>query len=98
MQRNRNSDIVVHYFDSKNNNNGGKKLKLYHNTWERFEFYVFFSGGSIAWYLVVFKVLDWHRFPIHMYPFELWLVVIVPILLILIMLNIMDRIFTVKED
>jgi hypothetical protein len=62
------------------------------------EFYAFFCGGSYAWYYVVFKILDWHRFPIHLYTFELWLVVIIPIALILLMLYVMDRIFHIKTD
>lgn len=71
--------------------------QLYH-AWERLEFYLFLFGGSYSWYYVVFKVLDWHRFPVHLYTFELWLVVLVPIVLILIMLFVMDRIFHAKDE
>lgn len=69
--------------------------------WEKLEFYVFLTVGSYSWYYIVFRVLDWHRFPFHLYTTELWLIVIVPILLILLMLYILDRVFTVvplKED
>lgn len=70
--------------------------------WEKLEFYVFLLVGSYSWYYIVFKVLDWHRFPIHLYTVELWLVVVVPIILILVMLYVMDWLLTpvapVKED
>jgi len=62
--------------------------------WERVEFYAFLAIGSIAWYCVVFKILDWHRFPFHLYRTELWLIVIVPIVLIIALLFVMDYIFS----
>lgn len=63
-------------------------------TWERLEFYAFLVLGSITWYCVVFKVLDWHRFPFHLYQFELWLIVVVPVVLIVALLFILDYIFS----
>ena len=72
-----------------------------YDLWEKLEFYVFLLVGSYSWYFIVFRVLDWHRFPFHLYTTELWLIVIVPIILILVMLYILDRVFTIaptKED
>mmetsp|Transcript_21031 Transcript_21031/g.42292 ORF Transcript_21031/g.42292 Transcript_21031/m.42292 type:complete len:115 (+) Transcript_21031:105-449(+) len=80
------------------NNNDNDFYQQLYRTWERLEFYLFLFGGSYSWYYVVFKVLDWHRFPVHLYTFELWMVVLVPIILILIMLYVMDHLFHVKED
>ena len=71
--------------------------KMY-KLWERLEYYAFLLIGSVLWYVVVFKVLDWHRFPFHLYPTELWLIVIVPIFIIVCLLYLMDRIFPTKED
>eukprot|EP01032_Pedospumella_encystans_P016482 gene16482-18808_t len=61
--------------------------------WERLEFYVWIAFGSYAWYYTVFKILDWHRFPFHLYQFELWMIVVVPIVLIVAMLLLLDYIF-----
>lgn len=90
--------------------NGSRRLVLYqedqetdfavrlYQLWERLEFYAFFGLGSYTWYYVVFKVLDWHRFPIHLYTFELWLVVVVPIMLMLAILYGIDYMFKEKAD
>ena len=65
---------------------------------ERLEFYAFLAIGSFAWYLVVFKVLDWHRFPFHLYQLELWLIVVVPIALIVGLLFILDYMFAKSKN
>ena len=65
---------------------------------ERLEFYAFLVIGSLAWYLVVFKILDWHRFPFHLYQLELWLIVVVPIALIVGLLFILDYIFSKSKN
>lgn len=65
---------------------------------ERLEFYAFLAFGSFAWYLVVFKVLDWHRFPFHLYQLELWLIVVVPIAFIIGLLFLLDYIFTKSKN
>ncbi len=61
--------------------------------WERAEFYVFLTIGSLLWYLLVFKLLDWHRFPYHNYTVEVCFIIAVPILLLAFLLAIMDRTF-----
>jgi hypothetical protein len=73
-------------------------MTVFYRLWERAEYYVFLGGGCFTWYYLVFKVLDWHKFPVHLYPFHLWGVVIVPILLIVLMLYVMDAIFHRKSD
>jgi hypothetical protein len=77
---------------------GPDQLGQLYRVWERLEFYAFLSAGSYTWYYVVFKVLDWHRFPFHLYTFELWLVVVIPIVLILLILYGIDYMFKEKED
>lgn len=77
--------------------NGDMQARVY-QLWERLEFYAFLCIGSYSWYYVVFKVLDWHRFPFHLYTFQLWLIVIVPIVLILLILYGIDYMFKEKEE
>jgi len=69
-------------------------LPIVYRIWERSEFYVFLVCGAVFWYFTVFKLLDWHKFPVHMYPYELWMVVIVPVLLILVILYALDWSFS----
>mmetsp|Transcript_7342 Transcript_7342/g.16070 ORF Transcript_7342/g.16070 Transcript_7342/m.16070 type:complete len:117 (-) Transcript_7342:514-864(-) len=77
---------------------GADYMPVFCRLWERAEYYVFLAAGSFTWFWLVFKVLDWHKFPVHLYPFHLWAVVLLPILMIVIMLYIMDLSFHRKSD
>ena len=55
------------------------------------EFYVFLALGSVAWYLLVKFILDWHRFPYHTYIVEVCFIIIVPIILLTVLLVLLDR-------
>lgn len=65
--------------------------------WERSEFYVFLLVGGGLWYWIVFRLLDWHRFPYHSYMVEVCFIVAVPILLLAFLLAVMDRTFGVTQ-
>jgi hypothetical protein len=76
-----------------------EEYRIYaYKLWERTEYYAFLFVGSYLWYYIVFKVLDWHRFPVHLYPLELWGVVVVPILLIILLLYVLDTYSPTKVD
>lgn len=85
-----NVDLWVYYWD----------LAVFHfySFLRRAEYYIFIITGSYVWYSAVMKVLEWSRFPQHLYTVEICLVVAIPIVVIILILNIMERIFLVKED
>ncbi len=65
---------------------------------ERLEFYGFLFFGGLMWYMLVFKLLDWHRFPYHSYTIEVCLIIGIPIILLAFLLSIMDTKFHDKND
>jgi hypothetical protein len=74
------------------------KLDINYGLRERLEFYGFLVIGGLMWYLLVFKLLDWHRFPYHSYTIEVCLIVAIPIILLALLLSLMDKTFHVKND
>jgi hypothetical protein len=67
---------------------------------ERLEYYVFIIGGSALWYFIVKWILKWLKFPLHRHKVEVSLMYIVPILIMISIVYLLDRNFTVtsKED
>lgn len=71
---------------------------FYFMLWQRIEFYVFLLGGGGLWYATVHLILKSQKFPFHLYPIEIILVIWVPIVILAILLGIMDRTLKAKAD
>eukprot|EP01031_Cornospumella_fuschlensis_P025113 gene25112-30330_t len=65
---------------------------------QRIEFYVFLILGGGAWYATVQLILKSQKFPSHLYPIEILLVIWVPIIILAILLGILDRTVKAKAD
>lgn len=64
----------------------------------RLEYYAFLIIGSLLWWFSAYKILNWLKFPFHLYPFEIYAIFIIPVLLLGLLLNITDRTMQSKED
>lgn len=59
---------------------------------ETLEYIAFIVIGSAAWILIAWKVLAWQKFPFHLYVVEVGFIFAIPIILLVIILSLTDRI------
>ena len=75
-----------------------EKQRLAKERLESVEWYLFFFGGSLLWYLAVTYILDYMQFPYHLHKTEVLCIYTVPMLLIVIILNLIEYFVGVKND
>ena len=64
---------------------------------EWLEYYLFVIGGSVLWCYIVKRMLKWLKFPVHRHPMEVASMYIVPIIIMISVVYILDRRFTVTD-
>lgn len=59
---------------------------------ETLEYVAFIVVGSAAWIFIAWKLLAWQKFPFHLYVVEVGFIFAIPIVLLVVILSLTDRI------
>ena len=60
--------------------------------YQKLDLLLFALGGSALWCAGVYAVLKWQKFPVHLHILEVSLIYALPVLLIVVLLLILERI------
>ena len=65
--------------------------------WRKFEKYSYILGGIITWIFSSYKLLQYLKFPFHKHNIEFILILVIPIIIIILFIQILDRQFMYNE-